>query len=110
MQPPTVGVCLCSNKNKLPSIKNLLRTSANRLAQVVRRIKEIEDIVIDGFAAPMSTEIVYSDLHTNGPTHSNFKGYEYNFMKLQNWKNGSKRPNHGIFLKNGNVTLIKKHS
>ncbi|KAI9554931.1 hypothetical protein GHT06_020211 [Daphnia sinensis] len=93
--------------NKLQSIKNVLRTSANPLAQVVRRIKEIEDIAIDGFAAPMSTDIICSGLHTNGPTHPNFKGYEYNFMKLQNWKIGTKRPNHCIFLKNGNVALVK---
>ncbi len=94
-------------ENKLQSIKNLLRTSANPLAQVVRRIKEIEDIAIDGFAAPMSKEILCSDLHTNGPTHPNFKGNEYNFMKLKNWKIGTKRPNHCIFLTDGNVALVR---
>jgi len=34
-----------------------LRTSANPLAQVVRRNNKIEDVAIDGFAAPMSQRL-----------------------------------------------------
>jgi hypothetical protein len=81
-----------------------LRKSANPLAQVVRRIKEIEDIAIEGFAAPMSTEIICSDLHSNVQTHPNFNGYMYNLKKLENWNKTSKSLH---FLKNGNVALVK---
>jgi hypothetical protein len=67
-----------------------LRKSANPLAQVVRRIKEIEDIAIEVFAAPMSTEIICSDLHSNVQNHPNFNGYMYNLKKLENWNKTSK--------------------
>ncbi len=56
-------------ENKLQTIKNWMRTSANTLAQVIRRLKEIEVLYTnDDYASPSSTEtyLSYSCGHTNG--------------------------------------------
>ena len=62
-----------SCENKLEPIKNLIRKMANLLFQVIRRLKETEEITIEGYAASLSKEIViFFILHANGPTHPDF--------------------------------------
>ncbi len=94
-------------ENKLQSIKNLIRTSANPLSQVIRRVKEIEEIATDVYAPVLSKEVVCSHLHSNGPILPDFIGVQFKNMKFQNWEIGIKRPNHCVFLKDGSVALIK---
>jgi|688.fasta_scaffold1152541_1 hypothetical protein len=86
-------------ENKLQSIKNLIRTSANPLSQVIRRVKEIEEIATDVYAPVLSKEVVCSHLHSNGPILPDFIGVQFKNMKFQNWEIGIKRPNHCVFLK-----------
>jgi hypothetical protein len=46
---------------------------ANLLFQVIRRLKETEEITIDGYAASLSNEIaIFFILHANAPTHPDF--------------------------------------
>lgn len=96
-------------ENKLQTIKNLMRTSANPLAQVIRRLKEIEEInTTNDYASPSSTETLsYSCEHTNGPTPINFKGYQYKKIQLRNVTICTKRPDNCVFLNDGSVALVK---
>jgi hypothetical protein len=97
-------------ENKLQTIKNLMRTSANPLAQVVRRLKEIEVIhTNDDYASPSSTEthMILSCDHTNGPTFINFKGYQFGKIQLRNVTICTKLPNNCVYLNDGSVALVK---
>lgn len=94
-------------ENKLQSIKNLIRTSANPLSQVIRRVKEIEEIETDVYAPVLSKDVVCSHVHSNGPILHDFRGVQFKNMKFLNWEIGVKRPNHCVFLKDGSVALIR---
>lgn len=95
-------------ENKLQTIKNLMRTSANPLAQVIRRLKEIEEISTEDCDAPSSpAETVCSNDHVNGPIPLEFTGDQFKKMKLRNWTISTKRPDHCVFLSDGSVALVQ---
>ncbi len=95
-------------ENKLQTIKNLMRTSANPLAQVIRRLKEIEEISTEDCDASSSpADTVCSNEHVNGPIPLEFTGDQFKKIKLRNWTISTKRPDHCVFLSDGSVALVQ---
>ena len=95
-----------SFENHLQSVKKLMRKPETALAQVVRRLTEIEMNSLHN-SVNVHSPTFSGPCHDNGPTLIDCNGIQYSDARWQSWRLKCKEPNNCVIMNDNSVVIIR---